>query len=133
VFNNTYGLDFTSINSMNNDVTGLGNNVLVIITSIGPTTTISSQAIAFLNNVATYLGGTGPGFMYFPTVNQSPGAYSLIGIPGSGALATQVSTIANPDTDGNISGALALDSNGNYAFVYSTFSRRWLDRKTILL
>jgi hypothetical protein len=121
VFNNTYGLDFTSLQSMNNDVTGLGNNVLVVISSIGPVTSIAAQAIPFLNNVAAYLGGTGSGFMYFGTVNQSPPAYSLIGIPGSGAPAIQVSAVADPDTDGNIAGALVLDINGNYAFTYSKF------------
>ena len=106
---------------MNNDVTGLGNNVLVIISSIGGVSSIAAQAIPFLNNVAAYLGGTGSGFMYFGGVNQSPPAYSLIGIPGSGAPAIQVSAAADPDTDGNIAGALVQDINGNYAFTYSKF------------
>ncbi len=119
VFNKTYGLDFNSLQSMNNDVTGLGNNVLVIISSIGPVTSISSQGISFLNNVATYLGGTGNQYIYGGTM--SPNAYSLIGVPSSGAPATQVSTYADPDTDGNISGALVQDIQGNYAFVYSKF------------
>ena len=43
VFNNTYGLDFNSLQSMSNDVTGLGNTVLVIISSIGPVTTITTS------------------------------------------------------------------------------------------
>jgi len=126
VINNTYALDFNSLNSMNNDIAGLGNNVLVVITSIGPHSSIPAQAVQFLSNVATYLGGTGPNYMYCPGfftpgVTSTPVAYSLIGVPASGAPATQVSTCANPDTDGNISGALVQDINMNYAFVYSTF------------
>jgi hypothetical protein len=126
VLNNTYGLDFHSLQSMNNDVTGLSNNVLVIITSIGPHSSIPAQAVQFLSNVATYLGGTGPTYMYCPGffqpgVTSTPVAYSLIAVPASGAPATQVSTCANPDSDGNISGALVQDINLNYAFVYSTF------------
>lgn len=57
---------------------------------------------------------------------MSPSAYSLIGIPGLGAAggsATQVSTYADPDTNGNIAGVLIPDVNSNYAFVYSTFVR----------
>ncbi|MGH8611607.1 MAG: hypothetical protein ACREYF_06080, partial [Gammaproteobacteria bacterium] len=122
VLNNTYGLDFNSLNSMNNDVTGLGNNVLVVISSIGPAASISSQAIDFLNNVAYYLGALGQGFLYGGTM--SPSAYSLVGIAASqasGAIATYVSNYADPDTDGNISGALVLDVQSNYAFTYSTF------------
>jgi hypothetical protein len=119
VSNNTYGLDFTSLNSMYNDVAGLGNNVLVIISSIGPAATISSQAISFLDDVAAFLGGTGNHYIYGGTM--SPSAYSLIGVPASGASANQVSTYADPDTDGNISGALILDTQSNYAFTYSTF------------
>jgi hypothetical protein len=80
VSNNTYGLDFTSLNSLSNDIMGLGSNVLVVISSIGPVGSLSSQAIAFLNNVAAILGGTGQGYIYGGTM--SPSAYSLIGIPG---------------------------------------------------
>ncbi|MGH9537419.1 MAG: hypothetical protein ACRD3H_05830, partial [Terriglobales bacterium] len=126
VLNNTYGLDFNSLNSMNNDVTGLGNNVLVIISSIGPHSSIPAGAVQFLANVATYLGGTGPNYMYCPGffqpgVTSTPVAYSLIGVPASGAPATQVSPCANPDSDGNISGALVQDIHTHYAFVYSKF------------
>ncbi len=124
VFNNTYALDFNSLQSMNNDVTGLGNNALVVISSIGPPTSISSQAIQFVQNVATYLGGTGQGYIYGGTM--SPSAYSLIGIPAppapaTPAPATQVSNYADAGTDGNIAGALVQDIHMNYAFVYSTF------------
>jgi hypothetical protein len=126
VLNNTYRLNLNSLNSMNNDIAGLGNNVLVIITSIGPHSAIPAQAVQFLANVATNLGGTGPNYMYCPGfftpgVTSTPVAYSLIGVPASGAPATQISTCANPDTGGNISGALVQDINMNYAFVYSTF------------
>jgi hypothetical protein len=48
VSNNTYGLDFTSLNSLSNDIMGLGSNVLVVISSIGPVGSLSSRAIAFL-------------------------------------------------------------------------------------
>jgi hypothetical protein len=70
--------------------------------------------------VAAILGGTGQGYIY----GGSPSAYSLIGIPGLGAAggsANQVSTYADPDTNGNISGALIPDVNGNYTFTYSQF------------
>jgi hypothetical protein len=121
VVNNTYGLDFNSLNSMSNDVTGLGSGVLVIISSIGPPTSIASQAISFLNNVAANVGGAGPRFMYSAGSPRSPAAYSLIGITGAPAPPTQVSTYADPDTSGNISGALVLDIQSNYAFVWSKF------------
>jgi hypothetical protein len=98
--------------------------VLVTISSIGSVSSIPSAALGLLNNVASSLGGTGPGYIYAPSINQSPGAYSLIGIPGlgsAGGAANQVSILADPDTDGNISGVLVQDINGNYAFTYSTF------------
>lgn len=55
---------------MNNDIAGLGNNVLVIITSIGPHSAIPAQAVQFLANVATNLGGTGPNYMYSPASSR---------------------------------------------------------------
>jgi hypothetical protein len=108
------------------DLAGLGNAVIVIVSSIGPASSISTQALGFLDDVATNLGGTGQHFLYsggpFPVYpGMSPSAYSLIGIPGSGAPATQVSTIANPDSDGDISGVLIQDIQSNYAFTYSKF------------
>ncbi len=121
VSNNTYGLDFSSLASMYSDVTSLGNDVLVIVSSIGPASSISSQSTDFLDDVSFYLGGT-PSFMYSGLNSpQSPSAFSLIGVPQSGAPATQVSTLVNPDTDGNISGALIQDVQSNYAFTYSKF------------
>ncbi len=123
VSNNTYGLDFTSLNAMNNDISGLDNTALVIISSMGPPSLVGS--IPAVENVATYLGGTGLGYIIggtgFFLGTKTPSAYSLIGVPGSGAPATQVSTIANPDTDGNISGVLVQDIQSNYAFTYSKF------------
>lgn len=121
ILNKTYGLDSTSLNSMNHDVMGLSNGTLVIISSIGPSSSIGSGATGLLDNIATYLGGTGPGVMYFPGVNLSPNRFSLIGIPASGAPANQVSDAADPDTDGNIAGVLVEDIQKNYAFVYSSF------------
>jgi hypothetical protein len=123
VLNNTYGLDFKSLNSMNNDIAGLGNNVLVVISSMDPATSFSSQGASFLNGVAANLGGTGQGYLYGGGP-VSPSAYSLIGVPGlgdAGGSANQVSTYADPDTNGNIGGVLIPDVNGNYTFTYSQF------------
>jgi hypothetical protein len=122
VSNTTYGIDFTSLLTMSNDVNGLGTDALVIISSMGPAATIPSQGVSLLDGITAHLGGTGLFYMYSGgTFAQSPSAYSLIGVPGSGAPATQVSNYANADTDGNISGALVLDIQSNYAFTYSTF------------
>ncbi len=122
VSNTTYGLDSTSLNSLSNGIMGLGDNVLVVISSIGPVGSLSPQAIAALNTVAANLGGTGKGYIYGGTM--SPSAYSLIGVPGLGAAhgsANQVSIYADPDTNGNISGVLIPDVNSNYTFTYSQF------------
>lgn len=122
VLNNTYGLNLTSINSMIGDIGGLGSNVLVVISSMGPASSIDSSQIASLTTMIQNLGGTGQLYLFGGTM--SPVAYSLIGIPGLGAAggaATQVGTYADPDTDGNIAGVLIPDVNGNYAFVYSKF------------
>ena len=124
VLNNTYGLNFTSISSMIGDIGGLGNSVLVVISSMGPASSIDSSQLASLTTMIQNLGGIGQGYLFGGTM--SPVAYSLIGVPGLGAAggsATQVSTYADPDTGGNIVGVLIPDVNGNYAFVYSTFVR----------
>lgn len=124
VWNRTYTLGFDLLGSMYQDISGLGNNALVIISSMGPPTSFSFQAaIFYLTNIAANLGGTGEGYL-FGGGPVSRSGYSLIGVPGLGAAggsANQVSTFADPDTNGNISGVLIPDVNGNYTFTYSQF------------